>query len=76
MTDDTNTCPKCGGEFENGFLLDRASEGRALPLLWSEPKGLGLGGIRVKGGDPAHVEVDAYRCLSCGYLELYAGLGE
>jgi hypothetical protein len=49
-------CPKCNGEMEIGYLRD-APYWRKGTSLWQ----VGFG-----------TRVYAYRCKSCGYIELYA----
>jgi len=73
MEDPELTCPKCDGELELGFVVD-PSIGMVKPGLWVEGtaelnlmRGTTLTGKRSYG-------IDAYRCVRCGYLELYAGL--
>ena len=60
-------CPKCGGEMKAGYILDHR-----LPSRWFEgkPETTPLGNIRAKGREQRHIE--SYRCVQCGYLELYA----
>lgn len=71
MSSETDVCMKCGGKVESGFLLDRALL-QTGPLLWVEGAQLGLK-VTPKPGSPGQIEVDAHRCVDCGYLELYAG---
>lgn len=74
MEDPELTCPKCEGEMEPGFLADE-SRGRVKSGRWIE----GAPTLRLSPeqfADRRSFEVDAYRCLRCGYLEFYAGMGE
>lgn len=78
MSKGEGECPKCGGEMQAGFLLDSTtlvSSGAGRPLRWIEAAQIGIG-TKVRHGDPGQIEVDAQRCAGCGYLELYAGLGD
>jgi len=72
MASEPSVCIKCGGELESGFLLDRSVFAHG-PLRWVEAAQLGLK-VTPKAGSPGQIEVDAYRCVNCGFLELYAGL--
>jgi len=77
MKQATGRCPKCDGEMETGFLLDCTTWGGprgGRPLKWVEGAQIGLG-VKARPDDPGQIEVDAQRCLGCGYLELYAGMG-
>jgi len=63
-----NSCPKCGGAFENGFLLDRS--GSAVHIsTWVQgsPKVEGSG-VNEEPSSP----VVTKRCKACGYLESFA----
>ena len=74
MESGEDRCPKCGGAKESGFLLDRILRGQGgKPLLWVEAAQISHS-LAVKPGDDGQVEVDAYRCVECGYLELFAGM--
>ena len=65
-------CPKCGRQQARGFVLDRRHhsvndvskwvEGEPRRSFWT---GMGLKGRRVYA-------IQAQRCDSCGYVELYA----
>lgn len=68
MASESSVCIKCGGELESGFLLDRAVLERG-PLLWVEVAQLKMK-VTPKPGSPGQIEVDAYRCVNCGFLEL------
>jgi hypothetical protein len=65
------TCLRCGGEMEEGYLLDHSDSGHKT-TQWVEgvPQksvwtGLRLGGRR-------KLLLSAYRCVRCGALDLYA----
>jgi predicted nucleic-acid-binding Zn-ribbon protein len=63
------SCPKCGGSFTEGFVVDETYgahgvsawvEGAPVKRFWA--------GIKV----PEKIEIRTYRCNRCGYLESYA----
>lgn len=63
-----SNCPKCGGKFENGFLIDRA-RGSVHIGKWVQrnPK-VDTSGVNDEPSSP----VVTMRCKSCGFLESYA----
>lgn len=63
-------CLRCQGEMERGFLLERESVA-PTPLNWVED-GPEYRFLSLKTAGKRTYEVIAYRCLACGYLELYA----
>jgi predicted nucleic-acid-binding Zn-ribbon protein len=62
-------CPKCNSPMEEGFMLDSAYGG-PVPGRWiaGEPGRAYLTGFR----DRRKLMIIAYRCATCGYLEMYA----
>jgi hypothetical protein len=60
-------CPKCGAEMQEGFLIESK-----LPSRWvaGKPTTSVLGGTQARGREQR--QVGSYRCVGCGYLELYA----
>lgn len=65
-------CPKCAGQMEEGFILDRGY-GNQEPSDWVEgaPQlSFWHGGVKVS--DKRQYEVRSYRCKECGFLESYA----
>lgn len=75
MDSKVDICPKCGCDMEPGYVLDRIHLGTGgKPLLWVRGDQRGFSTL-VKPGDESQIEVDTYRCIRCGYLELYAGIG-
>jgi hypothetical protein len=67
------TCSRCGGQMEQGFLLDRARNGSPQNTAeWIEgiPERSIWTGIKTKGRE--HYLVVTFRCEGCGYLESYA----
>lgn len=66
-------CPKCDAEMVSGYLLDRfLFERAAKPTLWVDGERVPSFTGVAPGGE-GQIEVDAYRCTSCGFVELYAG---
>jgi predicted nucleic-acid-binding Zn-ribbon protein len=64
---DTN-CPKCGGKFENGFLIDRTRGSVHISnCVQGNPK-VDTSGVNDEPSSP----VVTMRCKSCGFLESYA----
>ena len=64
-------CVKCGGEMEEGFVLDNTSRAR-LQSEWVEgaPERSRWTGVRLKGKE--QLPIVTFRCPRCGYLESYA----
>ncbi len=64
------TCPKCAGSMEQGVIPDMGY-GKVWVSSWqqSSEKGL-LGGLKIWKKE--RIEIAAYRCVKCGYLESYA----
>lgn len=59
-----NKCPKCGGEFEEGFCAD-ASYSRYIKPQWATNISFWTGLKNARN-------VISYRCKQCGFLESYA----
>jgi hypothetical protein len=71
------TCPKCSGQMQSGFIIDRAGPAASLPERWVEgPPTLGFWrhGVSMQGREP--LPVTTFRCDGCGYLESFAVRGE
>jgi len=68
----TAQCPKCGRQQDQGFVLDRRRHSAADSAKWveGEPQRSFWFGLDLKGRDVYAIE--AHRCSSCGYVELYA----
>ena len=64
-------CPKCGGETQSGFLMDR-DYGTQAPSEWVEGavESSFWTGVKTRGRERKRIETS--RCTRCGYLELYA----
>jgi len=71
MPQRNSICPKCQGKMEEGVIGD-VSYNKTLASKWIEgiPE-KGFFGLKVRG--KRQFEVTSYRCISCGYLESYAG---
>lgn len=73
MMNSESRCPKCKGEMQEGFIVDRADSPRSgLVSSWvaGEPKKSSLEGVDVDG--KTLYPVQSFRCRGCGYLESYA----
>ncbi len=71
-------CPKCSGNMERGFIVDRAMGGANLQAKWvgGEPvQGFFPPGERLKIEGRELLPVTTFRCEGCGYLESYATTG-
>ena len=70
------TCPKCGGQMEPGFMLERGGGPHDQQVRWVEgeptPR-LFFSGVKLEGREP--MSVTTFRCDSCGYLESFARPG-
>lgn len=69
-------CPKCAGAMAVGYLLDKGHQNVVNHAAWVDGtpeviRFLGMfAGYRTKGR--RLLKIDAFRCVKCGYLELYA----
>ena len=69
-----NTCPKCDGDMEKGWILD-SGHSSAFQSCWveGEPEpslfAFMTGGKTVRGR--LRRPIQSYRCKECGYLESY-----
>ena len=72
MPAETTRCPKCQGEMEPGFLLDKAHYDVPQAAEWLEgaPEKSFWSGLKTKGKDRFPVRTN--RCRECGFLESYA----
>jgi predicted Zn-ribbon and HTH transcriptional regulator len=66
-------CPKCSGNMDESFVLDR-THGANLQSFWVEGPATKrfLGGVQLK--DRERIPVTTFRCSKCGYLESFAPL--
>jgi hypothetical protein len=64
-----DTCLRCGGALEEGFIEDsgQKARGRARWIAGPIEHGL-LGGTKVLGKE--RLDITAHRCTQCGRLEL------
>jgi hypothetical protein len=73
MTQKPMTCPKCSGQMESGFMLDRGAGPIDVQARWLEgaptPRFF-FDGVKMGGREP--MPVTTYRCGGCGYLESFA----
>ena len=77
MPDKPDTCPKCQGQMQEGFILEFGNGQVRTASRWIADApdessfwwGAG-GGVKIKGKEQHPVQ--SYRCTSCGYLESYA----
>jgi predicted nucleic-acid-binding Zn-ribbon protein len=70
MSPRSDTCPKCRGRMQAGYVPDFGTA--VVQGSWFEgvpEKGL-LGNLKLRGKDKYPITV--HRCSSCGYLESYA----
>ena len=74
---DPTYCPKCKGDFEQGFIVDHpiASPvffglGRRIMWIAGKPEESAMGAIKVRNKEKKSVKT--FRCTKCGYLENYA----
>lgn len=64
-------CPKCNGIMQVGFVADQ-TYGGVLPGRWVKGKPQRSFWFGTKISDRVVINVSAYRCATCGYIELYA----
>lgn len=72
MSKSSLNCPRCDGQMQEGFLLDRGDLEMRHPSVWvagPPEKSLWLG-TKIEGRES--FQISSYRCTSCGYLESYA----
>ncbi len=63
-----SNCPKCNGQFENGFLVDRGYSGRYISSWVQGTPKAEKSGVNTEPGSP----IVTMRCKACGFLESYA----
>jgi predicted nucleic-acid-binding Zn-ribbon protein len=64
-------CPKCNCQMEQGFIVDM---GHAVRLVSKWAPGVPRKAFLYKTKKPEYeLPLGAFRCSSCGYVELYAG---
>ena len=64
-------CSKCGGDMEEGFVVDRAQSGSGV-MTWvaGAPERGPLGGVKILS--KTSYVTRTFRCVKCGFLESYA----
>ena len=70
MSNASQNCPKCNGQMEQGFVLDKGLNMQYVSQWAAGPpqKSFWLG-----TSPPANlIPIGAFRCGLCGYLESYA----
>ena len=78
MADNDAACPKCNQRMLKGFLpytIGATSLQPYYAIEWAEGEPTmgafgGFSGVRMRGR--ARAPITAYRCSSCGYVEIYA----
>jgi hypothetical protein len=65
------TCLRCGAEMTEGFLLDATHSGTAVSK-WVEGRAEKSAWTGLKLGKRRQLPLMAYRCVACGYVDLYA----
>ncbi len=65
-------CPKCQGEMKQGFVPEYGDFSQVTPTDWIEgpPQKTLLRGTKVT--EKTTIEIEAYRCSHCEFIELYA----
>jgi len=71
MNTETSRCPKCNGEMQQGFIIDRV-QGGSLVSSWFEgaPKRSFWWGTSAP--EVNRMPIGTFRCSACGFLESYA----
>ncbi len=66
------SCPRCGGRFQEGFILDQGDHGSRAQSAWVEgpPEKSFWTGLKLRG--KIRIPVVTHRCTQCGFLESYA----
>ncbi|PCJ56943.1 MAG: hypothetical protein COA79_17550 [Planctomycetota bacterium] len=78
METKTIDCPKCEGQMQKGFLVDRTHKNpvaeHCIQQEWVEgdpdQKSSVMGGLKIS--TKTCLKTISYRCVKCGYLESYA----
>jgi hypothetical protein len=60
-------CPKCRQPMQEGYFTDNAQFAQ-----WHEGRPKRWLGMHMTGWSKRRIQITAYRCTSCGYLESYA----
>jgi len=67
-----NSCLKCKGETEQGFVLDMVGAGTHHPTYWIEGMPEPPSFLSGYAGRRMRTVNKVMRCKTCGYLEYYA----
>ena len=71
MASRPSDCPRCGGALEPGYVVDEGYGTRTVAKWISgEPERSMWTGLKTRDKDK--LDITAYRCRRCGYLESYA----
>jgi DNA-directed RNA polymerase subunit RPC12/RpoP len=65
-------CSKCAGRMEEGFIPDYGHFEIVRTARWVEGKPEKSFWTGTKIGGKREINISAYRCTSCGYMEFYA----
>jgi predicted nucleic-acid-binding Zn-ribbon protein len=68
----TPTCPRCGGRFEEGYILDQGDHGSRNRAAWIEGPAERSFWVGLKLRGKARYPIVTHRCSQCGFLESYA----
>jgi len=64
-------CLVCGGTIEPGFVQDR-TYGAVLPAEWIAGSPVRSFWVGTKTDGVMHRQMEAFRCVDCGYVMLFA----
>ena len=67
----SRTCPKCGGAMVEGFIVDQGY-GVVHPGKWHPGAPVKSFWTGIKQRKKEQIDIAAYRCDRCGFLENYA----
>jgi ribosomal protein L37E len=68
----TPTCPRCGGRYHEGYVLDQGDNGSQHVAAWVEGPPEKSFRVRLKLKGKARYNIVTNRCMQCGFLESYA----
>jgi hypothetical protein len=77
MPDFHPLCPKCEKPMDRGHVPD-ITDGAARQSTWAPGEAVKrrfFGRVKIKYDPDEAIPLSAYRCPSCGYVELYARQG-
>ena len=72
MTTSPRQCPKCSSGMNQGFVIDNTEGGARRVPQWAAGAPRKSFWLGTKLPEQELVPIGAFRCGSCGYLELYA----